>query len=152
MSVLHKSILVMELAGTLVELKGSGEKEETDQKKAVFSPICWHHLALLMHVRKSLGSVVTRFEQSVLSPFLIFMPWVLLPSTLPCCLPSLPPFLLYCNGLYLQLNGRWQGWIDVGVCSWGNIFSVFQHQRNYFEGSPSSHAFRWSVRIRGKTY
>lgn len=74
MSVLHKSILVMELAGTLVELKGSGEKEETDQKKAVFSPICWHHLALLMHVRKSLGSVVTRFEQSVLSPFLIFMP------------------------------------------------------------------------------
>lgn len=124
MSDLHKSILVMELVGALGELKGCGEKEETDQRKAVFSPICWHHLTLLMHVSESLGSVVTHFEQNVLFPFLIFILRVLLPSTLPWGLPSLTPSLLYCDGLYLQLNGRWQGWIDLGVCSWGNIFSV----------------------------
>ena len=85
MSDLHKSILVMELVGALGELKGSGEKEETDQRKAVFSPNCWHHLTLLMHVSESLGSVVTHFEQNVLFPFLIF---ILSPS--PFHLPLLP--------------------------------------------------------------
>lgn len=124
MSNFLESILVMRLAGALRELKGSGGKE-TDQKKALFSPICWHHLTPLMHVSESLSSLVTHFEQNVLSPFLIFIlsPF---PFYLPCCLPSLPPLLLYCNGLYLQLSGRWQGWIDVRVCSQGNIFSVLR--------------------------
>lgn len=115
------------LAGALWELKGSGRsKRQIDQRKA----LCTYLLASSNPAYACKwkpwlcsDSLWTKWSL-FFSPSLIFRLWVLLPSTFPWYLLSLPPFLLYCNGLYLQLSGRWQGWIDVRVCSWGNIFWV----------------------------
>lgn len=63
------------------------------------------------------------------SLFLRYGPFSLFPSLVAY---SLPPFLPCCNGLYLQLSGRWQGWIDVRVCSWGNIFSILPASKKWF--------------------
>ena len=73
-----------------------------------------------MSVSGSLGSIVTKFEPKSL--FLSFPPFSCSQLFLPHCLPSLHSFLPFCNGLYLQLRVRWQGWIDGWVCSWGDYF------------------------------
>ena len=73
-----------------------------------------------MRVSGSLGSIVTEFEPKSLS--LSFPPFSHSQLFLTHCLPSLHSFLPCCNGLYLQLRVRWQGWIDVRVCSWGECF------------------------------
>lgn len=64
------------------------------------------------------------FEQNTLfffrrPPFSCSRP-VSLPPSLPAFLPSFSP----ANSLYLQLSSVWRGWIDMGGCSWGNIFLI----------------------------
>ena len=76
-----------------------GVVRDKSKEGLIFSPVGWYYLTLLMHGSEILGSVVTQFEQNVLSHSLAFYPlsFSFLRSQLfclaACTLAFFPPFL-----------------------------------------------------------